>query len=67
MKPRLSALLRDSLVLSGAACAVLGAYLAWRPLGLIVGGLAMAAFGIMWEMDRQRRIERDQQNRRDGI
>lgn len=67
MHKRLSTFLRDSLVLAGSICAVVGMWLAWPPLGLVLGGVAMAAFGIFWEMDRQRHHEQERRNRRDGV
>ncbi len=49
--------MRDASVLMGLACLVYGAWLAWAPAGPILGGLALATFGILWEIDAQRRGE----------
>jgi hypothetical protein len=59
--------IRDSLILLGVIAMTYGCYAAWAPLGFIIGGACLAAFGVLWEMDRQRRAEREQRNRRDGI
>ena len=66
-KTRLPILFRDAAVLAGTACLVSGCWLAWHPLGLIAGGLATLAFGMLWEADQQRRREIDERNRRNGV
>lgn len=46
MKRRIYGWTTDAAMLLGAACCAYGLWLAWRPLGFIVGGLAIctAAF-----------------------
>ena len=43
----------DLLVLVGAAVFAYGLWLAWHPLGFIVGGILLAAAGIFFGYDRE--------------
>lgn len=54
MKQKLFSFLPDMVLLLGVAALVYGCWLAWRPLGYIVGGLMLAAIGIF--LDRNRAI-----------
>jgi hypothetical protein len=54
MKQKLFSFLPDMVLLLGVAALAYGFWLAWRPLGYIVGGLMLAAIGIF--LDRNRAI-----------
>lgn len=43
----------DGMVLAGAVVLDYGLWLAWHPLGFIVGGLSLAAAGIFLGYDRE--------------
>lgn len=44
----LAPLLADAAALLGLAAFSYGFWLAWRPLGFIVGGLALSALGVLY-------------------
>lgn len=66
-RQRINLVLRDLLVLLGGMAIVAGCWLASQPLGLIVGGLAAGAIGIVGQMDFERRQAEEARNRRLGI
>lgn len=43
----------DMAIVAGMSGFDYGLWLAWRPLGFIVGGLSLAAFGMFMGYDRQ--------------
>ena len=43
----------DLAIVAGMGIFDYGLWLAWRPLGFIVGGLSLAAFGMFMGYDRQ--------------
>ncbi len=63
----LRAVIRDLSILAGAGCLVTGAWWAWPPAGLLLLGGCLAGFGILWELDGQRRKAEHERNRRDGL
>jgi hypothetical protein len=52
---KLSVFLPDAVLLLGVAVLAYGFWLAWRPLGYIMGGLMLAAVGLF--LDRGRAVE----------
>ena len=48
-------LLRDALIVAGAALIVAGLWQIWRPLGLMALGLLLVVLPIVWELDAARR------------
>jgi hypothetical protein len=53
VQKKLRELAFDALVLTGAAIFAYGLWLAWHPLGFIVGGLMLGAAGIFFGYDRE--------------
>ena len=64
---QINVLLRDLLVGLGSGLIVTGCCLAWLPLGLVVGGVALGFLGIAGQMEVERRRREDERNRRMGI
>ena len=61
-------LIRDSLIVCGAVSLIAGAWMAWRPLGLIVAGVILAGGSLLWEFheracEAQRRAEEEREQR----
>jgi hypothetical protein len=54
---RLSKTIPDLIFLVGLGALSYGFWLAWRPLGFIVGGIVLAAAGGLLGRDAQRRAE----------
>jgi hypothetical protein len=52
---KLSAFLPDAVLLLGGVMLAYGFWLAWRPLGYMMGGLMLAAIGLF--LDRNRAIK----------
>ena len=46
-RPQFTGILYDLTVLAGICLLSYGSWLAWRPLGFIIGGLALSALGIL--------------------
>jgi len=63
---KINIIVRDALVLTGSAAVIAGCSLAWLPLGLIVGGLALGFLGIAGQMEVERRHAEDARKRRLG-
>ena len=57
---KVSIFLRDALVLAGSTAIIAGCCLAWLPLGLIVGGLALGFLGIAGQMEHERRVAEEE-------
>jgi predicted metal-binding membrane protein len=64
---KINVLLRDLLVGLGSGLVVTGCCLAWLPLGLVVGGVALGFLGIAGQMEVERRRREDERNHRLGI
>ena len=56
-------LLRDALIVAGAALIVAGLWQIWCPLGLMALGLLLVALPIAWELDNDRRSSRGESDR----
>lgn len=54
MKPFLATLACDLVLLAGFVSLVYGLWLAWRPLGFIVGGLVLGAAAFFFHYDASR-------------
>ena len=64
---KLPAILRDLSIVIGVICLVYGGYVAWPPLGYLLAGGGLVAFGVFWEMDSQRKRNEQERNRRLGL
>ncbi len=58
MKSKLPEIIRDGSIIAGAGCLVYGTWLLWQPLALMLAGIGLMGFSILWETDRQRRKPR---------
>ena len=63
----LPTILRDLAILLGAGCLIAGCWYAWPPLGLIVLGGALAAFGVLSQMDCDRKRAEEEYRRSRGL
>lgn len=54
MKPLLASLVCDVLLFAGFLCLVYGLWMAWRPLGFIVGGLLLGAAAFFFDYNASR-------------
>jgi hypothetical protein len=63
----ISLVLRDILVLVGGTAIVAGFWMAWHPLGLVVGGLTLGFLGIAGQIEADRRRADTERNRRLGV
>lgn len=57
MREKLLSATRDFMVLGGAVLVAHGCWLAWKPLGFIVGGLFLGAVGVAGELRKPQERE----------
>ena len=64
---KLLSIIRDLSILSGVACIIGGCWWVWPPIGVILLGACLAAFGILWELDAYRKRAEQERDRRNGL